>query len=284
MSSDQLEQLQFEERPLRRVWDEETESWYFAVVDVIAALTDSNDPSKYWSAMKRREKEIELSTICRKFRLKAANGRSYMTDCADIKSMFRIIQSVPSPKAEPFKRWLAEVGEEKLEAESDPAKYIEMAMDAYRKLGYSEDWVKARVQKIISNEELIKEWIERGVIQNEVEALVDVIKKETFGLDTDEHKSFKGLQDESNLQDNMTRLELIFDMLGDEAALGVSQANDAKGMDANRDSAVVGGKVAGRALKDFERQTGKQVLSHKKQADLIEQKKEIDSAQKDEQS
>lgn len=261
---------------IRRVWLADEEAWYFAVVDVIAAIINSRDPNNYWAKLKERtlkKSTVDLSTYCISLRLQhKSNRRMYQTDCANIQGIFRIIQEIPSPKVEPFKRWLAQTGEEKLEAESDPSKYIEMAMDAYRSRGYPEDWVRARVQKLISNEELAREWMERGVLEDEHGILVEMLKMETFGLTPDEHKAYKGLNEQDDLHDNMTRVELIFDMLGDETAIGVAQSQDTQGFEENKHSAKIGGKVAKRALQDFETQTGKQVLSKKKEQDLIEKK------------
>lgn len=270
MSKDSaIESLQFEGQKIRRVWDNDTERWWFAVTDVVGSLAETKSPSKYWSDMKRRQDSGELSANCRKFRMEGKNGRFYQVECADIEGLLRIIQSIPSPNAEPFKLWLAKVGRERLEAGKDPA---QLDREAYRRLGYSNEWIEARIQSQYSSQILKETWQERGVAEEHHPELENSINKGTFGLETTAHKAYKGLEESHDLQDNMTRLELVFDMLGDEAARKIAEEIDAQGLTENKEAAKQGGEVAGDARKMFEDRTGGSVISKENHLNLLENK------------
>ncbi len=234
-----LVQLQFEGRQIRRILDEETGEWWYAVVDVIEALTDSQKPRDYWYRMKKRVAEndgFELSTICRQFKLKAANNRFYNTDCANTEGILRIIQSVPSPKAEPFKRWLAEVGAERLDELENPELAAERLRQIYRAKGYSDDWIERRLQSIVTRNELTDEWQNRQVqAGREVAILTAEIAKATFGMTPSEHKKLKQLKRE-NLRDHMTGLELAFTILGEAATTEITRQEDAQGFSENQNN------------------------------------------------
>lgn len=265
MSDDNaLVQLQFEGHKIRRILDEETGEWWYAVVDVIEALTESVKPRDYWYRMKKRVAEhegLELSSICRQFRLKAANDRFYETDCANAEAMLRIIQSIPSPKAEPFKRWLAEVGAERLEEIENPELAAERLRQIYRAKGYSDDWIERRLQSIVTRNELTDEWQNRGVqAGREVAILTAEIAKETFGLTPGQHKQLKQLKRE-NLRDHMTGLELAFTILGEAATTEITRQEDAQGFRENQTAAKKGGRIAGNARRELEAETGKPVVS-----------------------
>jgi hypothetical protein len=260
----ELEPIQFEDYHIRRIWDDKTERWYFAVVDVIEALTDSHKPRNYWYDLKRREKAksgIELSAICRQFKLKAPNGRLYQTECADTEGIFRIIQSIPSPKAEPFKRWLAKVGYERLQEVENPELAAERARELYKAKGYSDEWIERRLQSIVTRNELTDEWRERGVKEGqEFGVLTSDIARETFGITPTEHKQVKKLKRE-NLRDHMTGLELAFTILGEAAATEITREDDAQGFQENQVAAQKGGRIAGNARRELEAETGKPVVS-----------------------
>jgi DNA-damage-inducible protein D len=259
-----LAQLQFEEYQIRRILDEETGKWWYAVVDVIAALTESQKPRDYWYRMKKRVAEnegIELSTICRQFKLKAANNRFYNTDCANTEGLFRIIQSIPSPKAEPFKRWLAEVGSERLDEIENPELAAERLRQIYRIKGYSDDWIERRLQSIVTRNELTDEWQNRDVqAGREVAILTAEIAKATFGMTPSEHKKLKQLKRE-NLRDHMTGLELAFTILGEAATTEITRQEDAQGFAENQTAARKGGRIAGNARHELEAETGKPIVS-----------------------
>ena len=259
-----LQPAQFEDYNIRRTWDEETEQWWFAVVDVIEALTESRKPRDYWYRMKRRVEEregIELSTICRQFKMKAANNRLYETECANTEGMLRIIQSIPSPKAEPFKRWLAQVGHERLQEVENPELTIEHLKELYRAKGYTEDWIERRLQSIVTRNELTDEWRQRDVQEGrEFAILTAEIARETFGISPAEHKQVKKLKRE-NLRDHMTGLELAFTILGEAATTEITRQDDAHGFAENQISAHKGGRIAGNARQELEKETGKPVVS-----------------------
>lgn len=265
MSDDKaLVQLQFEGYKIRRILDEETQEWWYAVVDVIEAITDSSKPRDYWYRMKKRVAEnegLELSTICRQFKLKAPNNRFYDTDCANTEGMLRIIQSIPSPKAEPFKRWLAEVGSERLEELNNPELAAERLRQIYKAKGYSDDWIERRLQSIVTRNELTDEWQNRGVeIGRQVAILTAEIAQATFGMTPAEHKKLKKLKRE-NLRDHMTGLELAFTILGEAATTEITRQEDAQGFDKNQVAARKGGRIAGNARRELEAETGKPVVS-----------------------
>jgi len=265
MSEDKaLVQLQYEHYYIRRIMDEDTGEWWYAVVDVIEALTDSKKSRNYWYDLKRREKAksgIELSANCRQFKLKAANNRFYDTDCADTEGMFRIIQSIPSAKAEPFKRWLAEVGAERLEEINNPELAAERLRQIYRVKGYSDDWIERRLQSIVTRNELTDEWQNRGVeAGREVAILTIEIARATFGLTPNEHKKLKQLERE-NLRDHMTGLELAFTILGEAATTEITRRDDAQGFNENQIAARKGGRIAGNARRELEAETSRPVVS-----------------------
>jgi hypothetical protein len=254
----------FSGQKIRRFWDEEREKWYFSVVDVVAALTDSENSNDYWYKMKIRvksEDSIELSTICRSFKLMAADGKMRETDCADTETIFRIIQSIPSPKAEPFKQWLARVGYERVEETEDPEKAIQRAMITYLKKGYSKNWVDLRLKSIEIRKDLTNEWNNRGVkTKDEFAVLTDDITFAWAGLKIKDYKKIKELKKE-NLRDNMTNLEIVLNMLAEASTTEISKKEKPNTFIANRQVAKKGGGVAGKARQELEKQTGKSVIS-----------------------
>lgn len=263
-----LQPIKFEQFSIRRIWDEETDRWWFAVVDVVGALSDSKSPSKYWFDMKRREQEIELSANCRKFRMKAANGRSYQTECADTEGMLRIIQSIPSPKAEPFKQWLAKVGYERIQEIDNPELAAQRAKALYKAKGYSDEWIEARLRSVDVRKELTDEWHNRGVqAGKEYAFLTAEISRGTFGLTPNEHKELKTLRKKDNLRDHMSNAELVFTMLGELSTTEVARHEDAQGYDENFQAAKKGGRIAGNARRELEAETGKPVLSSRNYLD-----------------
>lgn len=254
----------FQEKKIRSEWIESESKWVFAVVDVIEILTDSVKPRDYWYRLKQRELSngIDLSTICRQLKLKSTDGKMYQTECADAEGLLRIIQSIPSPKAEPFKRWLAKVGYERLEEIENPELASKRARDLYRLKGYPEDWIEKRMRSIAIREELTDEWKNRGIKQQvEYSILTAEISRATFGLTPNEYKEVKGLKRE-NLRDHMTDLELIFSMLGEASTIEITRETDAKGFVKNKNAARKGGKIAGDARKALEKETGKKVISN----------------------
>ena len=238
--------------------------WWFSVVDVVSVLTDSVNPRDYWYKMKLRVKDedgLELSTLCRQLKLESPDGKKYETDCANTEGIFRIIQSIPSPKAEPFKRWLAKVGYERVQEIENPELATKRTRALYKAKGYSDDWIEKRMRGIAIREELTDEWKRREVKEKkEYEILTAEIAKAAFGITPGVHKKFKGLKRE-NLRDHMTDLELIFSMLGEAATTEITRVDDVKGFHESRHAARKGGEVAGKARKDLEKKTGKRVVS-----------------------
>lgn len=261
----------FEGSQIRSVWDNEREEWYFSVVDVIGSLTESNNPRDYWYRVKKRmseEERSELSTFCRQLKLKSTDGKSYKTDVADMQGIFRIIQSVPSPKAEPFKMWLAEVGKERIDEIIDPELTIDRALESYARKGYSREWINQRLQAIQVRKELTDTWQDHGVkAGNEYAILTNEISKAWFGMTTREYKDFKGLKKE-NLRDNMSTTELILNMLAETATKDIAEATDPQGLEENKQVAQDGGSIAGDARKSIEARTGKPVITSKNAIDL----------------
>lgn len=261
----------FEGSQIRSVWDNEREEWYFSVVDVIGSLTESNNPRDYWYRVKKRmseEERSELSTFCRQLKLKSTDGKSYKTDVADMQGIFRIIQSVPSPKAEPFKMWLAEVGKERIDEIIDPELTIDRALESYARKGYSREWINQRLQAIQVRKELTDTWQDHGVkAGNEYAILTNEISKAWSGMTTREYKDFKGLKKE-NLRDNMSTTELILNMLAETATKDIAEATDPQGLDENKQVAQDGGSIAGDARKSIEARTGKPVITSKNAIDL----------------
>jgi len=257
----------FEGKKIRRVWVEKEEKWYFSVVDVVEALTDSENPRDYWYKMKIRVKDeagVELSTICRQLKLVSTDGKKYETDCADTEGLFRIIQSIPSPKAEPFKQWLARVGYERVEETADPELAINRALNTYLKRGYSPEWVNLRLKSIEIRKDLTDEWQNRGVkTGKEFAILTDDISFAWAGLTTKNYKKYKGLKKE-NLRDNMTNLEMVLNMLAETATTEISQTDKPETFPQNRQVAKRGGGVARVARKKIEAETGKSAISRKR--------------------
>ena len=261
----------FEGSQIRSVWDNEREEWYFSVVDVIGSLTESNNPRDYWYRVKKRmsdEERSELSTFCRQLKLKSTDGKSYKTDVADMQGIFRIIQSVPSPKAEPFKMWLAEVGKERIDEIIDPELTIDRALEGYARKGYSREWINQRLQAIQVRKELTDTWQDHGVkAGNEYAILTNEISKAWSGMTTREYKDFKGLKKE-NLRDNMSTTELILNMLAETATKDIAEATNSQGLDENKQVAQDGGSIAGDARKSIEARTSKPVITSKNAIDL----------------
>ena len=261
----------FEGSQIRSVWDNEREEWYFSVVDVIGSLTESNNPRDYWYRVKKRmseEERSELSTFCRQLKLKSTDGKSYKTDVADMQGVFRIIQSVPSPKAEPFKMWLAEVGKERIDEIIDPELTIDRALESYARKGYSREWINQRLQAIQVRKELSDTWQDHGVkAGNEYAILTNEISKAWSGMTTREYKDFKGLKKE-NLRDNMSTTELILNMLAETATKDIAEATNPQGLEENKQVAQDGGSIAGDARKSIEARTGKPVITSKNAIDL----------------
>ena len=264
----------FEDRRIRTAWDGEKEEWYFSVVDVIAVLTDSVDPTAYWRKLKQRLKAEgnETVTNCHSLKMTAADGKRRLTDVADTEQLLRIIQSIPSPKAEPFKLWLAQVGRERIEETIDPELTIERALETYLKKGYTREWINQRLQAIQVRKELTDEWDARGVqkgVQKGVEyaILTDEISRAWSGMSTRQYKNLKGLKKE-NLRDNMTTLELVLNMLAEATTTEISKQKAPETFSENIDVARAGGKVAGDARKAIESQTGVPVITSKNAAQL----------------
>ena len=253
----------FEDKQVRTVWDGEQEKWYVSIVDVIAVLTDSPNPRKYWSVLKTRLKAegSQLATNCSQLKMQSADGKYYKTDVADTEQLFRLIQSIPSPKAEPFKLWLAQVANERLDEMQDPELSIDRALEQYLKLGYSENWINQRLKSIEIRKELTDEWKSRGLKEGQQFAsLTDIITQAWAGKTTKEYKVFKGLKKE-NLRDNMTNTELILNMLAEASTKDISQATNPKNFTESKRVARQGGNVAKVALKELESKTGTKVVS-----------------------
>ena len=253
----------FENRRIRSHWDSEQEKWYFSIVDVIAVLTDSPNPRRYWSVLKTRLRKegSELATNCSQLKMLSADGKYYKTDVADTEQLLRLIQSVPSPKAEPFKQWLAKVGSKRLDQIQDPELSIQQALQDYRCLGYSDDWINQRLKSIEIRKELTDEWQRTGIKGNKDFAiLTNILTKTWSGKTVKEYKEHKGLK-KQNLRDNMTSTELILNMLAEASTKDISQANDPKTFNQSKTIAAQGGNVAKVAREELEKQTGKSVIS-----------------------
>ena len=265
----------FEGKQIRRHWDEEKELWYFAVMDVVEILTQTDRPRKYWNDLKTKLKAegSEVSEKIGQLKMRASDGKFYMTDTADTETIFRITQSIPSPKAEPFKLWLARVGYERIEETEDPEKAIQRALATYLKKGYSKNWVDLRLKSIEIRKDLTNEWDDRGVKTNdEFAILTDEISFAWAGLKTKDYKKHKDLKKES-LRDNMTNLELVLNMLAETATTEISKKREPKTFPENRQVAREGGGIAGNARKQIELKTGKSVISKLSFKKILEQKK-----------
>lgn len=262
----------FQDKKIRRVWHDN--EWFFSVVDVIAVLTDSPTPRQYWGKVKEREfVQVELSPMWVRLKLLAEDGKLRETDCSNTKSVFRIIQSIPSKKAEPFKRWLAKVGYERVQEIQDPELAQKRMKDIYRAKGYSNAWIEKRLRGIAVRDELTDEWKKRDVlIQKEFSILTAEISKATFNLTPSEYMKEKGL-DKENLRDHMNDLELIFSMLGEASTTEIARSKDAQGFPENKQSAKKGGVIAGKARKNLELETGKRVVSKENYLEQVEKEK-----------
>ncbi|MBV5283735.1 MAG: hypothetical protein JZU53_15040 [Paludibacter sp.] len=253
----------FDEKKVRTLWDDELEKWYFSIVDIVGILTDSPNPRKYWSVLKNRltKEGSQLTTNCSQLKMLAADGKKYMTDVADTEQVFRLIQSIPSPKAEPFKLWLAQIANERLDETLDPELTIDRAMEQYMRLGYSESWINQRIKSIEIRKELTDEWKKRGVEEGiQFATLTDIITETWAGKTTKAYKQHKGLKKE-NLRDNMTNTELILNMLAEASTKDISQVVMPNTFDENKKVAIKGGNVAKVARKELEANTGKEVVS-----------------------
>ncbi len=268
----------FEDSQIRTAWDGEKEEWYFSIVDVVAVLTKQKTmrgASTYWSVLKKRMKEEganELLTNCKQLKMTASDGKKRLTDVADTEQLLRIIQSIPSPKAEPFKMWLAEVGNDRINEIADPEKAIQRAYDTYRKKGYSEEWINQRMKTIEMRKELTDEWQRSGVKQGkEYAILTNEISQAWSGMTTKEYKNFKGLKKE-NLRDNMSNLELVLNMLAEVSTTEISRGSNPQGFEESKKVARQGGNVARNAREEIEKQSGKSAITSKtaKDSDQIE--------------
>lgn len=253
----------FEDKQVRSHWDEAQESWYFSIVDVVGVLTESTNPNNYWKVLKNRLKKegSQLVTVCNQLKLKSSDGKYYKTDVADTEQLFRLIQSVPSPKAEPFKLWIAKVARERIDEIEDPEISIDRLMETYLKKGYKKEWINQRLKSIEVRKELTDEWEERGVKKGgEYAILTDEITKAWSGLSVKEYKKHKDLKKE-NLRDNMTNLELVLNMLAEATTAEISKEKKPKTFVANKKIANQGGTIAGNTRKEIETKTGKKVVS-----------------------
>lgn len=268
----------FEDKKVRTIWDEEQEKWYISIIDVIEVLTNSPNPRKYWSVLKLRLKKegSQLATNCSQLKMQSSDGKFYRTDVADTEQLFRLIQSIPSQKAEPFKLWLAQIASERLDEMQDPELTIDRALEQYLQLGYSENWINQRLKSIEIRKELTDEWKNRGLKEGQQFAtLTDIISKSWSGKTTKEYKILKGLKKE-NLRDNMTNTELILNMLAEASTKDISQAVNPESFEESKKVAKQGGNVAKVALKELEAKTGKKVVSSLNAKSLRDANKKID--------
>ncbi len=260
----------FQDKKVRTVWDDEQEKWYFSIVDVVAVLTDSVDSRKYWNKLKQRLKEEgnETVTNCHQLKMQAADGKMRLTDVADTEQLFRLIQSIPSPKAEPFKQWMAQVASERIDQLQDPELSINQAMKDYKRLGYSDNWINQRIKSMEVRKELTDEWQRNGISGTQYASLTDIITQEWSGRTTKEYKKFKGLKKE-NLRDNMTNLELALNTLAEASTAEISKQKNPKGFNQNANVAKSGGSVAKAARMQLESQLGRSVISSSKANDYL---------------
>lgn len=257
------EQIQlFGEKNIRTAWDDKSEKWFFSIIDIVAVLTDSQDPKRYWSVLKTRLKDegVEPTTICSTFKMKAADGKMRQTDVADQEQMFRLIQSIPSKKAEPIKQWIARVASERVDEMQDPEKAIDRGIEYYRKKGYGEGWIAERMKGKEARKALTDEWKRTGVKDSQYATLTDIITQEWSGFTTKQYKQFKGLKKE-NLRDNMTRMESALNTLAEVATTELSQKNDPKNFEQNKRIAKGGGEVAKIARNELEKRLGRTIIS-----------------------
>lgn len=269
MENDKL-QL-FEDKAIRTAWDEEAEEWYFSIVDVVAVLTDSPNPNNYWKVLKKRLKDEgnQLVTSCNQLKMKSPkDGKHYLTDVATTEQLLRIIQSIPSPKAEPFKLWLAEVGRERIEETIDPELTIERALETYLKKGYTREWINQRLQAIQVRKELTDEWQDRGVQKGvEYAILTDEITRAWSGMTTRQYKKLKGLKKE-NLRDNMSTMEIVLNMLAEATTTELSKVHQPQGFEESKEIAKRGGSYAGETRKSIEADTGRPIITSQNAAQL----------------
>ena len=267
MENHQNKLIVFQNKNIRRIWHEN--EWFYAVVDIIEVLTESAKPRDYWYRIKKRASEnekMELSTICRQLKIQSKDGKKYNTDCSNTEGVFRIIQSIPSPKAEPFKRWLAKVGKERLDEIENPELAQERMKELYEQKGYPKDWIDKRLRGIAIRQNLTDEWKERGIKEHRDYAILTAeISKATFGMTPSEYKEYKKIpvKSKANLRDNMDDLELIFTMLGERVTTEISKKEKPNTFSKNKKVAQRGGKVAGNALKETEKELGRNVITNK---------------------
>ncbi len=269
MGKDNKIQL-FENQPIRTAWNEELEEWYFSIIDVVAVLTESKDANAYWRKLKQRliKEGNETVTNCHALKMKAADGKRRLTDVANTEQLLRIIQSIPSKKAEPFKLWLAQVGRDRIEEIIDPELTIDRALETYAKKGYPADWINQRLQTIRARKELTDEWQSHGVQKGkEYAILTDEVTKAWSGMSTRQYKNYKGLKKE-NLRDNMSTLELALNMLAEATTTELTKVQNPYGLEANRNVAKTGGQIAGEARMRIEKETGNPVITNQNAASL----------------
>lgn len=269
MGKDNKIQL-FENQPIRTAWNEELEEWYFSIIDVVAVLTESKDANAYWRKLKQRliKEGNETVTNCHALKMKAADGKRRLTDVANTEQLLRIIQSIPSKKAEPFKLWLAQVGRDRIEEIIDPELTIERALETYAKKGYPADWINQRLQTIRARKELTDEWQAHGVQKGkEYTILTDEVTKAWSGMSTRQYKNYKGLKKE-NLRDNMSTLELALNMLAEATTTELTKVQNPYGLEANRNVAKTGGQISGEARMRIEKETGNPVITNQNAASL----------------
>ncbi|WP_415060554.1 BRO family protein [Flavobacterium sp.] len=268
----------FEQKQVRSLWSEDEEKWYFSIIDVVEILTESPNARKYWSVLKTRLKKegSELATNCSQLKLQSSDGKFYKTDVADTEQLFRLIQSIPSKKAEPFKLWLAQVGRERIDEIEDPELGFDRLMEAYLKKGYSKEWVNQRLKSIEVRKELTDEWEKRGVKNGqEFAILTDEITKAWSGLSVKEYKNHKGLKKE-NLRDNMSNLELVLNMLAEATTTEISKEKKPKNFTVSKKIAKQGGTIAGNTRKQIEEKTGKKIINKLNASDYLRDKKELE--------
>ena len=269
MGKDNKIQL-FENQPIRTAWNEELEEWYFSIIDVVAVLTESKDANAYWRKLKQRliKEGNETVTNCHALKMKAADGKRRLTDVANTEQLLRIIQSIPSKKAEPFKLWLAQVGRDRIEEIIDPELTIDRALETYAKKGYTADWINQRLQTIRARKEITDEWQSHGVQKGkEYAILTDEVTKAWSGMSTRQYKNYKGLKKE-NLRDNMSTLELALNMLAEATTTELTKVQNPYGLEANRNVAKTGGQIAGEARMRIEKETGNPVITNQNAASL----------------
>ena len=272
----------FENKKVRSQWNEQEQKWYFSIVDVVAILTESPNPRNYWKVLKHRllKEGNESVTNCNQLKMQSADGKFYLTDVADTKQLLRLIQSIPSPKAEPFKVWLAQVGSDRLDEIENPELATQRTRELYKLKGYPDDWIEKRMRSIAIREELTEEWKNRGVKEQiEYAILTAEISKATFGLTPSDYKKLKGLKSQ-NLRDHMTDLELIFSMLGEASTTEIVKKKNPVGFVENKKAANQGGKIAGDARKALELETGDKVVSSKNYLPEVKKNKELKKGKK----